>query len=326
MDGEDPPPPPRGPPPLLSGPQLIQLVRQGWIHFELPDDFSKTAVDLFACSAKFFDRDLSDKRQQFPWRTEAERGYCSIPDEKEYITFRSRFNTAPQLPQTADSLIRNLEDLAAESWQQAGLLMYRILCDLARWSNLDSSIWNEILDGTLSMPDSDDQATTTFMRLFRYLPTVGFAETHSDLGILTICIGDRCGLECLDRDKSTRAGNVWTSPADSPRTALILIGSTLKALAGGRFNTGVHRVVGNPEGRNSIVFALRHSNRHDVDFRPFGGADCVKPRDLFNFLRIGKVNINGDKQTREAQRAKVAAEKVAERANSQMLAETASHG
>jgi isopenicillin N synthase-like dioxygenase len=173
-------------------------------------------------------------------------------------------------------------------------------------------VWDDILDGTLTMPAAEDQMTYTLLRLFRYFPTTGVvAEPHTDLGLLTLCVGDRGGLEVLDRTRSTDDHPVWidaaseaqTQTEQQTQTATILVGQTLKALSNETFNAGIHRVVGNPEGRHSVVFALRHSSRHDVDFGLFGGEGRVRASELWRFIEVGKVNINTVKKRRDAQRA-----------------------
>ncbi|KAJ9609607.1 hypothetical protein H2200_005935 [Cladophialophora chaetospira] len=298
-------PPPPGPPPLLSENQLLHLARQGWLTFDLPDDLTETVADLFTTSADFFSIPNEEKVASYPAKSGTEFGYYSVPEEKEYITFRCRVQTASSSPSQRNLLFQKLEDTAAKAWEQSGTLLYRILCDLARWSDLDPSVWDAILDGTLSMPDSESQMTYTLLRLFKYLPTTGLAEKHTDLGLLTMCIGSRSGLEVVDQIESINKDPVWVCPSRDARTATILIGNTLRALSDDIFKSGVHRVVGNSEGRDSVVFTLRHSSRHDVDFNLFGGEGRVSASELWKFLKVGKVNINMVKEMREAQRAQL---------------------
>jgi isopenicillin N synthase-like dioxygenase len=301
--------PPPGPPPLLSEDQMIQLARQGWLIYNLPEDLAETVTELFTLSTNFFKLQNDEKVKLYPAKSRTEFGYYPVPGEKEYITFRCRVHTASESHPKTFSQPEELEDTTARAWQQCGLLLFRILCDIARWSHLDLSVWNSILDGTLTMPESEEQATYTLLRLFRYLPTTGVAEFHTDLGLLTICIGDRSGLEVLDRTATTEDTPIWISPPGNARTATILVGQTLRALSEDVFNAGVHRVVGNSEGRKSAVFALRHSTRHDVDFSLFGGEGRVKATEFWRFIKVGKVNVNTIKEQREAQRLENAARK-----------------
>ncbi len=296
--------PPPGPPPLLSEHQMLQLAQQGWLSLTLTEDLANTAADLFKSSSDFFNLPDEEKVDCYPPKSGTEFGYYSVSAEKEYITYRCRVQTAHPSHRKGAPPLQQLEDTAAKVWQQCASVLFRILCDLARWSHLDLSVWDNILDGTLTMPDSEVRMTHTLLRLFRYLPTTGSAEMHTDLGLLTVCIGNRGGLEVLDRIQSTDDKPVWVSPASESRTATILTGQTLKSLSNGTFSPGIHRIVGNPEGRNSVVFALRHSSRHDVDFGLFGGDERVPAAELWKFLEIGKVNINTVKQRRDAQRAK----------------------
>ena len=214
---------------------------------------------------------------------------------------------------------QKLEDTAADMWKQCAAILFRILCDLARWSHLDLSVWNTILDGTLSMPKSEAQMTYTLLRVFQYLPTTGFAEMHTDLGLLTVCIGNRSGLEVLDRSKSAKDQPVWVCPAHEAQTATILVGETLRALSNGVFKAGMHRVMGNSEGRNSIVLALRHSSRHDVDFSLFGGEGRASAIDWWRLVKMGKVNINSIKEGRDAQRAQNEARRSSEQSGHEII-------
>ncbi|ETI22814.1 hypothetical protein G647_06890 [Cladophialophora carrionii CBS 160.54] len=303
---------PPGPPPLLSETQMLQLAQQGWLSLRLPARPAETLADLFTISAAFFDQQAPAKARAYPSKSGTEFGYYRVEKEKEYVTFRCRVHTAPcsSSPSSSQSTtvvpasLHSLEDAAARAWQDCALLLFRILCDLARWSHLDpSSVWDDILDGTLTMPPAEDQMTYTLLRLFRYVPTTGVAETHTDLGLLTLCVGDRDGLEVLDRRRSTDDRPVWINAAGEARTATILVGQTLRALSNETFNAGGHRVVGNAAGRHSVVFALRHSSRHDVDFGLFGGQGRVRPSELYRCIDVGKVNINTVKKRRDAQRA-----------------------
>ncbi|EXJ58206.1 hypothetical protein A1O7_05631 [Cladophialophora yegresii CBS 114405] len=302
-------PPPPGPPPLLSEPQMLQLAQQGWLSLPLPAQTAGTLAELMATSAAFFDQQDHVKARAYPSsKAGTEFGYYKVEKEKEYVSG----NVAP--------LHHSLGDTAARAWQERALLLFRILCDLTRWCHFDtlpppsslwSSVWNDILDGTLKMPASEDQMTYTLLRLFRYVPATGVAETHIDLGLLTLCVGDREGLEVLDRQHSTNERPVWINlnaagaveAAGEARVATILVGQTLRALSQRTFNAGIHRVVGNAEGRHSVVFALRHSSRHDVDLGLFGGKGRVRASELYRFIEVGKVNINTVKKRRDAQRA-----------------------
>lgn len=81
---------------------------------------------------------------------------------------------------------------------------------------------------------------------------------------------------------------------------VILLGQTLHHLTNGLAQAGVHRVVGTPTGRNSLVFALRHGwEVEDVDLRPWGGEGTVEARELYRWLGIGVVSVNSERERRE---------------------------
>jgi len=310
MDEGDHPPPP-GPPPLLSKDQLLHLARQGWLCLALPESLSQSIADVFRRSSSFFDQSTDEKSQCYPAKLGTEFGYYQVPGEKEYITFRCHVHTS-SMTSTASAAPASavaLESSAGHAWREAAIFLYRILCDIARASNLSLSIWDDVLDGTLTMPETEEQVMYTLMRLFRYLPTTGVAEEHTDLGLLTLCVGDGAGLQVLKRARSPGEQRAWIEGGVGTANATVLVGQTLKALSNGLIVAGAHRVVGNPNGRNSVVFALRHSTRHEVDFGQFGGEGRVTPQDLWQTVQAGKVNINTSKERRDRQRAKMAAAK-----------------
>ncbi|KIV84855.1 hypothetical protein PV11_00608 [Exophiala sideris] len=315
-------PPPLGPPPLLSDEQLLFLARQGWLCVDLPESLTQSIQEVFRESPNFFDFPSQQKAEIYPSKQGTEFGYYPVENEKEYITFRchvhgdpgSRSGTSePTDAVTSSSLTaaKTLESKIAQAWREAGLFLFRILCDITRASDHDISAWNDILDGTLTLPRSESEVTYTLMRLFKYLPTTGFAGEHTDLGLLTLCVGDGEGLQVLDRNHSSREnGLVWVDPPIGTGKGTVLIGETLKLLSSGTVNTGMHRVVGSPRGRSSVVYALRHSNKHDIDFGLFGAEGSMTPLELWKTVQFGKVNINSVKEKRDEMRAKFNAEKL----------------
>lgn len=306
-----PPPPPPGPPPLLSEDQLVHLVRQGWLCVTLPDTLSHSIDELRHTSREFFDRPSEEKARLYPSKQGTEFGYYPVQDEKEYITFRCHVHAGPgsASPQAeaSSSLVETLEARTARAWRAAALFLFRILCDIGRASGLGHDLWRDILDGTLTMPDNEDQVTYTLMRLFRYFPTTGFAGEHADLGLLTLCVGDGQGLQVVDRAKSTTDHPMWIDAPAGITRGTVLIGQTLRALSSGTLHAGAHRVVGNPNGRSSVVFALRHSARHDIDFGLFGAQGKLTPLGLWKAVQAGKVNVNSVKEKRDLQRARLKA-------------------
>ncbi|KIW20289.1 hypothetical protein PV08_00864 [Exophiala spinifera] len=309
-------PPPAGPPPLLSDQQLIILARQGWLCVDLPDSLSRSLQDVFESSLEFFNDPSQPKAELYPKKLGTEFGYYPVANEKEYLTFRchvhggsnaSSASSASEALAVASAVA--LEAKVAQAWREAALYLFRILCDISRASDLDLSVWNDILDGTLTMPNSEQDMTHTLMRLFRYFPTTGFAGQHSDLGLLTLCVGNGEGLQALDRFQSTTDIPAWVNAPVGSGKGMVLIGETLKALSSNTVNTGAHRVVGNPHGRSSVVFALRHSTRHDIDFGLFGGEGVMSPKELWKSVQVGKININSTKEIREKQRAKLYADR-----------------
>ncbi|RVX74045.1 hypothetical protein B0A52_01876 [Exophiala mesophila] len=279
--------PPSGPPPLLTEGQLVDLANQGWIKIELPTELGVNLTKLFQHSTSFFNQSNDVKTKEYPRSRGTEYGYYEVEGEKEYVTFRRHVHSDAHETKSAQ-----FEQMTAVVWEESARILCRILCDVARASELDVSVWDDILDGTLSMPHSDRQMTNTLLRVFHYQPSSGHAEAHTDLGLLTLCIGDSHGLQVLDRDQSLDGRSVWIDAPATTGSATVLVSETLRMLSNGTMNTGIHRVVGNPNGRSSAVFALRHSSRHRVDLGLFGGEGKIHPNELYKAMEVGKVNIN----------------------------------
>ena len=283
--------PPLGPPPLLSAQQLITLARQGWLSIDLPGDFIQELQSATLSSGQFFDQSIEQKKSLYPANQGTEYGYYHVEDEKEYITFRNQVH--PEI---------STEQAITKVWRTAALLLHRVLCDIARGTGLSHSIWDNILDGCLELPHASEAMTPTLLRTFRYFPQSGFAGEHSDLGLLTLCVGSSRGLEVVDR---TKGEGGWV---DAGRSC-ILIGEYLSELSNRLIRPGLHRVVGTEEGRSSIVFALRPSFRHPLDLSLFGGHGVIDPRELWQKIKSSKVNINATKDIRDGQREKQRAQR-----------------
>ena len=279
--------PPSLPPPLLSESQILTLAREGHLPLPLPAHLRALYSQLNSSAAQFFSLPSTTKNDLYPPINGIELGYVSIPGEKDYISFRA---------QTAHAK-SELEKLAAEVWRETYTLLYRILGDLAWAMNTSHSVWDKILDGVSPMPTRLEDATTTFLRVFRYEPNTGIAESHTDLGLLTLCVGDGQGLQV--RTNSPDGEHQWVEYSEPT----LLVGKTLRRLSGGQLRAGVHRVLGNEEGRSSVVFALRPSTKHEVDMSVFpGGRGTVHIGELWKSVWGGAFNVNAPREVRERQK------------------------
>jgi hypothetical protein len=278
---------------------------------------------LFAASQAFFNLADSEKLQ---WKHKlgSEEGWSKIPGEKEFITLRS-LEYCPDI----------LKDPAKKYWDLMG-------------SYLDSSLGR--ISTSLGLPDTEDQGlrqfvgpcrtmqahdtekTATMLRLFRYEgwdPKV-VAEAHSDLGLLSIVVGNVPGLEVWD-------GHGWFEverevARAGMKGASLLVGRQLERLSNGRYGAGGHRVVSYglpeadgvakgplPEGnvgryRFSIVFVLRAHEPVVVDSdtletRITGkweeGVRGVTAGEMYERIRRKHYNINIDVAEREKQRRNI---------------------
>jgi len=285
---DDVPPPPSHPPPLLSDSQIQTLAYQGHLPLPLTPSLANLYSRLSAASTTFFDQSIPTKKSLYAPQGGTELGYVSIPGEKEYMSFRALTSHA------SDS---ELEQLAAEIWQETYTLLYRVLGDLAYAMGIGHEVWDKVIDGVSPMPRKLEDATPTLLRMFRYDEDKGIAERHTDLGLLTLCVCEGKGLQVMVRGEDGK--EEWTEYSEPT----LLVGQTLRLLSGNRVRAGVHRVEGNPEGRGSTVFALRPSTKNEVDMEMFpGGEGKLHMGTLWKTIWSGAYNVNAPKDVRARQK------------------------
>jgi hypothetical protein len=280
--------PPPGPPPLLSDAQIVSLATQGHLLLPLPLDLTAGYQDLFKIASKFFSQPSTTKSTLYPNSGGLELGYTHVLNEKEYLTLRNASHS-----DTA------LEMLATQVWHDTAALLHRVMADLARGLALPApgQIWGTLLDGCLDLPNSTHDATPTILRMFQYAPNSGLADKHTDIGLLTLCVTQGGGLQVLTQEETEW---VWRDV----KGPTLLIGTALRTLVGNQVRAGVHRVVANPDGRSSAIFALRPSLRHEIDLGKFGGGVKVGVQEFWENIKSSRYNVNAPKDMREQQKQK----------------------
>ena len=279
--------PPPHPPPLLSADQIEQLLLQGHLPITASPRLQQCLTDLSSASSAFFQNPAEIKLATYPSSHHTESGYYDVPNQKEYVTFRSIHDDK--------SSARDLDlDKAVEQmWQLTSTLLTRVLSDLSNAIGVPYSFWEPILDGCLSVPLGElDENLPSLLRVFKYLPDKGVSDVHTDNGLLTFCDGRDHGLQVWVKDYSFGGAPVgYWEDAKGPT---ILIGDTLRILSMNTIVAGRHRVVANENGRSSIVFALRASLRGgEVDLTPVGDVgNKVTMRALHEHMNKSKWNVN----------------------------------
>ena len=287
---------PSYPPPLLTSTQILSLATQGHLLLPLSKELQDGYDHLSKLSNTFFAQPDTSKSSLYPNDNgKPELGFTHNAGEKQYLTLRAR---------TGSNAASLLEITAARVWRGTAVLLQRVLADLARAMDLPDSdhVWDSILDGALSMPDSSAASTPTILRMFDYVPGSGAADPHTDIGLLTLCVCAGKGLQVstLTEKSGADGGSSWQwKDVEGPT---LLIGSALRALTGNSLRAGLHRVVANPEGRTSIIFALRPSLRHRVALSSFGGGIEVELEDFWRNILHSRYNINAGKEDRERQK------------------------
>ncbi|EMD00308.1 hypothetical protein BAUCODRAFT_30791 [Baudoinia panamericana UAMH 10762] len=277
---------PDEPPPLLTPEQITHLAYHGWLPLTLPVHLNDAVTRLSQAARAFFDQHVSLKRSQYPARRGTECGFYECPGEKEYLTIRYDTNATSYL-----------EECARLLWRDAANYLHRVLCDISRAGEYNVHAWSSLVKHGLELPadDSSLDTVTSLLRMFRYLPDSGVAAQHVDNGLLTLCVGEGQGLQVLDRSIATPP--TWVD-VDGP---VVLVGDLTRALLRNRVRAGVHRVVGNPCGRSSLVFALRPYLKGIIDLAAFGGKGLVDTRDYCTAVKGSKVNVNAAREVREQQ-------------------------
>lgn len=286
-------PPPSNPPPLLNEDQVIQLAQTGSLPLDIPASLVNASEDLFERSKSFFADSLTSKEAQYPQAEATELGYYHIPEEKEYLTFRHQSSPT------------SLGYSTSKFWAFASSFLHRVLCDLSQALSIPLPAWDPLLDGCLSIPAHRQAATPTILRLFNYFPDSGAAESHTDTGLLTLCIGTAPGLQVSSPTTSstTPQHENWLDVSTRP---VVLVGKTLQWLSNGRLKAGLHRVVAHPEGRQSIVFALRPSLRtRYFDLAPFRDRSVVDLVGVWQAIRGSVFNVNAQTKIREGQKKRM---------------------
>lgn len=292
--------PPPGPPRLLTPKQVEHLIDQGHLNMSLPPHIQNCLTKLSTEASAFFDQPEQDKSATFLASHGTECGYYSIEGQKEYLTLR---HTPPNT--TSD-----LQSYARELWTTVAGYLHRILCDISTVLEIPQEAWTPLLEDSLTMPKngSVDTSLRTILRLFRYAPNQGVADEHIDNGFLTLCVGDSEGLQVLSRPVNSLQSGQTSGPTQQQIEAewaeaewtdaagpTVLVGAMLHVLSSGRCRAGKHRVVANPVGRGSTVFALRPCLRHDIDLGPFGGYGSVHAKNLYLQVTGERKNVNARK-------------------------------
>lgn len=323
--------PPSRPPPLLTADQIQHVIEHGHLPVNLSPKLHQLHRELQDASKAFFELESCVKQELLPATQGTELGYYHVEDEKEYVTLRhanqgregleaiNAGTNNEEFRRKVGEARNNLESLTRRAWSLTAALLHRVLIDLSQYIGIDATAWDPILDGCLSLPPSSEEATPSLLRIFLYEPHRGVAAPHNDNGLLTLCVGNEKGLQIWTDDphgpvhfeaKSTNEAK--TGAANNSRRGFwsdavgptVLVGTALSILSTGKIAACSHRVVSNPVGRSSVVFALRPSIKHRVDLSPFGGEGSWDMSLLWRRITKGRVNVNAQQQIREDQQRK----------------------
>jgi isopenicillin N synthase-like dioxygenase len=274
---------------------------------------------LFSASQAFFKLDDAEKNK---WKHKlgSEEGWSKIPGEKEFITLRT-LEYCPDI----------LKQPAKNYWDLMGSHLSSTLSRIATSLALPDDALTRFVGPCGVMQNEDSGKSATMLRLFRYEGHAAkvVAEPHSDLGLLSVVVGDVPGLEVWN-------GHGWFDVEREVKRAgmcgaSLLVGRQLERLSNQRYGAGGHRVVsyGAPESattqrepryRFSIVFVLRAHEPVIVDSDALetqitGEWDegeklrGVEVGEWYKGIRGRHYNINIDVGERERQRRSMAGKK-----------------
>ncbi|KAL5114173.1 hypothetical protein ACEQ8H_007970 [Pleosporales sp. CAS-2024a] len=196
-----------------------------------PHPLQSAYESLLAASQAFFNLPTSTK-SRWAHKLGSEEGWSSIPGEKEFITLRS-LEYCPDM----------LAGPAKRYWDLMGTYLSNSLARIETSLALHPDALTRFVGPCGSMQDSDAKKTATMLRLFRYegWEEKVVAEPHSDLGLLSVVVGNVPGLEVWD-------GRGWFDVEREVKRAgksgaSMLVGRQLERLSNGRYGAGGHRVV-----------------------------------------------------------------------------------
>lgn len=256
--------------PTQSPLDLAGLSKHGFLPLNISRDYPalhSAFSSLFGAAQEFFALpDGSPAKTAFKAANgsqASEAGYSRIPGEKQILTLRYAGRTPTEL---------ELCERVRAAWNEAGSLVKQASGDIAESLGLPRDAYMPFVEPCVVFPD--DKATPTLLRMFRYdrpegqdAPPRVVAESHRDLGMLSLVIGHTPGLDVFEPPSAEHPEGRWISiEEESPEgglTATLLSGQIMSLLTRGRYTPGVHRVsvrpatAGAPPFRFSLVFALR---------------------------------------------------------------------
>jgi isopenicillin N synthase-like dioxygenase len=121
----------------------------------------------------------------------SEEGFSVVEGEKSMITIRKSCNTPEVLLSATE-----------ECWTASGKLLSEIMHHISLSLGMESNRFEDMVTPCCNLPENERVAT--LLRMFRYTrPSEGeepriVAESHRDLGLLTIVVGSSAGLEVLE--------------------------------------------------------------------------------------------------------------------------------
>lgn len=328
-------------------------------------DVYKAIARLFTDSKTFFALE-TDYKMNYN-KGDSEAGYTKIQGEKEFLTIRD--------PSSELSTPAEVRSSAAEAWKEMFELMYETLAHLEVSLKLQPGSLQRYCENARNLGHVDG---SSMIRIFRYENDTEFkvlAEgmylllytyrhrtapcvfllnelvvpgnpaqltiltAHRDLGILSLVIGDKPGLEALDK---TSNHFIPLETGFNPGMCTIMAGRQLEHFSNHIYEAAAHRVVSygpkqpklgatpskakellgsllgrfdrfrKPKYRYSIVFILRADKAVTIDYEslssPVTGDVTSKadgPRtagELFEKIRKAHFNVNTQVQVRERQK------------------------
>ncbi|KAI6711273.1 hypothetical protein PZA11_003605 [Diplocarpon coronariae] len=306
--------------PRVRPDHVLALSDQGWTTIELDrhpsDSLHSSYLHLLQASRAFFAMP-QDYKSKFRTQRASEEGWSYVEGEKEFITLRTLHNTP-----------RELQEAAARYWSEASGLSNETLGKVAESLDLPAEALTVYSKPCTALGAEE---TATMLRLFRYEASRGtqsriLAESHADLGLLSLVMGDKPGLEVRD----TR-NNLWFSIEKSYESPVgsLLVGRQLERLSNGRYNAGNHRVCSYPNDasishetgisphgyRYSIVLVLRahlpiQINTDELTTDITGSFPAplkgITASDLFKEIHSSHFNVNASTKEREEQKRRLA--------------------
>jgi hypothetical protein len=187
--------------------------------------------DLFRDAKTFFAADEVYKSTY--GKDDSEEGWTKISGEKEFITIRGM---------TSNYTPNDVRNAAVKAWEHVFELLYEVLDDLTIAMKLPYGALQRYCESSRTLGQING---ASMIRIFRYEYNTQYqilAEPHRDLGMLSLVIGDKPGLEVWNK-KPVNNNYIPIETGYTTGMCTLMAGRQLEHFSNKIYEAAPHRVV-----------------------------------------------------------------------------------